>query len=493
MVKSKMEKIVAAIVGLFLIGVFFSYRLTEVPSGLTVDEVAFGYNATLLAESLHDQNGSLMPIFVHAIDGQQWLQPVTQYFIAGFFKLFGASVFNLRLTSVVITLLSVCLLFFVAYRLQGKVFAFVSAFIFLTTPLIMIQSHMAVDNIMTIPFTILWLTGICLFEKTGKFKYLILAGVSLGIGFYTYKGMRAIVPVWSLLTLAYLGWDLLKKSLALKNLKPILYFLLSLAPFVLIIPYLHLQYPGAVFAGARPTQMPWYEYVYPYLSSFDLTFLFVKGDATPYHSTGRHGMFLLTSLPFFLVGLYHALSRGKYWILVLTAFFVAPILYGTVGSVHRASRLMAIIPLYALIAAFGATWMWEQKKKLVNLKLFVALVILLMAFNYYDFLKYYWFTYPKFTLNVFGDMRNHESYKILAEVSKNRGLTPYIFRDVYKGDGEHAHFYEAIYFKGKVNLWENDQKPTPDKSILLTNREEIVGMDRLDIKMPAYYLHINSK
>lgn len=488
-----MAKVAAAIIGLILVGALFSYRLTIVPPGLTVDEVAFGFNAALLAESLHDQNGRFMPLFVHAIDGKQWLQPVTQYFMAGFFKLFGTSIFNLRGTSVVITLMSIYLLFFLANRLHGKFFAFVTSLIFLTTPLIMIQSHMALDNIMPIPFTVLWLLGIYLFRKTARFKYLILAGVSLGIGFYTYKGMRAIVPIWSTLTLVYLGWDLVKKHLTVKNSKPVLYFSLSLLPFVLVIPYLHSQYPGAVFAGVRPTSMPWYEYVYPYLSNYDPTFLFIKGDATPYHSTGRHGMFLLASLPFFLVGLYQAISREKYWVLILTAFLTAPLLYGIVGSVHRASRIMAVIPLYALIASLGATWLWEQKKSLVNLKIFVALVILLMAFNYYDFLKYYWFTYPKFTLNVFGDMQNNKSYKILAEESKKRGLTPYILKGVYVADGEHAHFYEAIYFEDKINQWPEDNRATPNGSILLTNREIIEGMDRVDIKIPAYYLQINTK
>lgn len=488
-----MAKIIFSLIGLLLIGVLFSYRLTQVPSGLTVDEVAFGYNAALLSESLRDQNGRFLPLFVHAIDGQQWLQPPTQYFIAGFFKLFGASVFNLRVTSVVIMLISVCLLFFMAYRLHGKVFAFAASLVFLTTPLIMIQSHMALDNIMPIPFTILWLLGIYLFGKTGKFKYLILAGCSLGIGFYTYKGMRGIVPVWSVLTLAYLGWDLIKKPLTLKNLKPILCFSLSIAPFALIIPYFHTQYPGAVFAGARPTQMPWYEYIYPYLSSFDLTFLFIKGDATPYHSTGRHGMFLLASLPFFLVGLYQAISRGKYWVLVLTAFFTAPLLYGIVGSAHRASRIMAIIPLYALISSLGATWLWEQKKKMAYLKTFTTLVIILMALNYYDFLKYYWFTYPKFTQNVFGDMRNNGSYKILAEESRKKGLEPYILESVYTSDGEHARFYEAIYFEGKISKWAEDNIATPKGSMLLTNREFVEAMERVNINMPAYYLQIKPK
>ena len=486
-----MSKITVGLFSLLTIGIIFSYRLTAVPPGLTVDEVAFGYNATLLAKTMYDQNGRFMPFFVHAIEGQQWLQPITQYFISGFFKLFGASVFNLRLTSVVVTLISVSLLYLLASKLNRNIFAFVASLIFLTTPLIMIQSHMALDNIMTIPFTILWLVGLFLYDKTKKHRYLVLAGISLGIGFYTYKGMRAIVPVWSALTLGYLGWSLIKQPLTQKSLRPLFYFSFSLLPFALIIPYFRSAYPGAVFAGARPTLMPWYEYLYPYLSSFDLTFLFIKGDATLYHSTGRHGMFLLATLPFFLVGIYQAITKGKFWLLVVVSFFTAPLFYGVVGSVHRASRIMAIIPLYSLIASLGVTWLWEYKKWVVNLKALVVLISVLGALNYYDFLKYYWFEYPKFTENVFGNLKNNESYKILAEESEKRSLTPYITQNLYKGDGEHARFYEAIYFNKKVEIINNDMVATPEDSILLSNREVVDGMERVKITLPAYYLHIN--
>jgi hypothetical protein len=39
-----------------------------------------------------------------------------------------------------------------------------------------------------------------------------------------------------------------------------------------------------------------YNFLYPYFSSFDLTFLFIKGDELLFHSTGYHGFFLLASM-----------------------------------------------------------------------------------------------------------------------------------------------------------------------------------------------------
>src|SRR3989344_1171156 len=136
--------------------IFFSFRLSRVPSGVTSDEAAFGYNAVLLSKTLHDENNRFLPIFVLSLNGADWRQPVTQYYLTAFFRLFGSSVFNLRYSSVVITLVSAGLLYYLSYKAGGHKLALFSSFIFLTTPLIMIQSHLGLDNIMPVPFTIIW-------------------------------------------------------------------------------------------------------------------------------------------------------------------------------------------------------------------------------------------------------------------------------------------------------------------------------------------------
>ena len=46
------------------------------------------------------------------------------------------------------------------------------------------------------------------YEKTKKIIYLFLGGTTLGVGIYSYLGMRLIVPVLSLITLFYLRKDL---------------------------------------------------------------------------------------------------------------------------------------------------------------------------------------------------------------------------------------------------------------------------------------------
>ncbi|MEK7497536.1 MAG: hypothetical protein AAB656_01310, partial [Patescibacteria group bacterium] len=111
------KNILIWLVPLFFVGLFLSYRLVEVPPALTVDEAAFGYNAVLLASDGHDENGKFLPFFVNSINGMDWRQPVTQYYTALVFKFFGASAFNLRFGSVVLTLISTVLTFKIVNRL----------------------------------------------------------------------------------------------------------------------------------------------------------------------------------------------------------------------------------------------------------------------------------------------------------------------------------------------------------------------------------------
>lgn len=474
---------------LALIALFFSYRILEVPRGLTIDEGSFGYNAALLARNGTDQNNRFLPIFVLASDGMEWRQPVTQYYLALFFKIFGSSVFNLRFSSVIITLVSAVLLFFLAEKLLGRKGAFFSTLVFLLTPLIMIQSHLGLDNIMPIPFGLLWLIGIFLFLKTKKRKHLVLAAVSLGIGFYTYKGMRAIVPVWCVLTVLYLFISQAKtKKFIRKTIEDIIIFSLILMPFFAIIPGLERVYAGAVFGRQQPAFSSVYDFFYPYLSSFDPTFLFIKGDATLYHSTQRHGMMLLATAPLFLVGCYQAIKKKKFWLFILIAFFSAPLLYGLVNSVYRASRLMVIIPPYALLAALGAVWLWGQKRWWKG-KFLLVVVFILMLFNYFDFVKYYWFTYPKFTEGLFGnfDLNCYKSYEALAKEAEKRNLTPYISESIYKTNGDSGRFFETAYFAEPPEKIQEDLLPPPG-SIIMTGREEVPGMERLDVSIKYYHL-----
>jgi hypothetical protein len=268
----KIFSIELALIAALIIGFFFSYRITKTPPGLTIDEAAFGYNAILLGKTAHDENGRFMPVFVLSIDGNDWRQPIPQYYFTAFFKIFKPSIFTFRLSIVGILLLSVYLIYFWLSKVHSPKAGIIGSLIFLTTPIIMIQTHMALDNIFPIPFTLAWLISLSYFTDTKKLKYLVFAGISLGICFYTYKAMRATVPVWCILTVIYLFFN--QKKHIIKN---SLYFILGILPFFAVIPLLEQKYAGAVFNSQGFNWSNIYNFLYPYFSSLILHFSLSKG------------------------------------------------------------------------------------------------------------------------------------------------------------------------------------------------------------------------
>jgi 4-amino-4-deoxy-L-arabinose transferase-like glycosyltransferase len=472
------KKIFYSIIFSILLCLFFSYRLLEVPMGITGDEDAMGYNAVLISQTAHDENGKFMPFFVLANNGTDWKQPVTQYYLAGLFKLFGSSIFLLRFSSIIITLISSFLLHKLSSSIFNKKTAILSVIIFLTTPLIMIQSHMGLDNIMPIPFAIIWIYGLDQYSKKNNLKLLIISAISLGISFYTYKGMRAVFPIWYALSLLYIY-----KIPFLKNFKPLIIFSLFSLPFLAITPYLNFLYPGSIFGGSRPSFDNIYNFLYPYFSSYDITFMFIKGDDLLYHSTGYHGFFLLASLPIFVLGIYKSIRTNKLSRFILVVFFISPILYGTVNSVHRASRLMCLIPFYSIICAYGfqqAMIISSHYKKII-----FGLILILFSLNYLDFLHYYYYDYSLKTQALVGDLKYYLSFKSLKKYSDKYHLTPYISQDI-----SHK-FFEALYFK-KIDYLNPEDIPPNKNSILLTNRQQIDGMTNLHLNLKYYQLLVTS-
>lgn len=281
--------------------------------------------------------------------------------------------------------------------------------------------------------------------------------------------MRVFVPTWAILTALYLVWGDFKKAVV-----PFFTFSLSLFPFFAIIPVLEYFYSGAVLNHERFVFESVYKLIYPYLSSFDLSFLFIKGDEFLIHSTGSHGMLLLMSLPLFIAGL-TMWKKSRFWKLIVLSFFLGPILFGVVGSIHRASRMLAEIPIYVLISSAGFLWLWEKKSKIV-----IGVFVFLFALNYFDFIHYYWGRYASDTKDLFYDYTYWEGgYKTLYEKSSKNNLTPYI--DIkYSGRGDTtADFMRTIYFVKPIAVWDGNAKDLPMGSILMTDNEKLTSLKKV--------------
>lgn len=450
------------ILGWFL----FTYRILEVPPGINGDEASIGYNAALIAKNGRDSSGEFLPLFTAVKGSNDWKQPMTIYATVLAFRLFGSSYFMLRAVSVLFVLLSAVLIFFLIYEFIDLKTAIWGLVIFAATPIVMIQSHLALENIAPVPFIAFWLWMIVKYCKHLKLKYLILAGVSLGISIFSYLGLRLIAPplvITTAIFIYYLGRKTPKVAI-----RRILIFLLVVVPFWVILLMSKYQYPGSILGQYRPSKLLSYQQLLlPYLSSFDPSFLFIKGDATPYHSTGKHGMFLLASLPLFILGLGRIIrSKQPVLIFILSNFFLTPVLYGWASDVYRASRLMSLTPFYVVIASLGMGVVFSIRKKLW--RLFVVVTILTLIFlNFMDFLGNYWFDYPNRVKAEFSKPY-HLVFQRAHQLTKEDNLTAFIQNDFRTQNPIAIDFFETMYFPNGLRLW-RDNQPIPENSLIIVS------------------------
>ena len=445
-----------------------TWGLLDIPRGLTVDEAAFGLNATTLSRTGRDENGRFLPFFVLSIGGRDWRQPVTQYYQAAFFKIMGPGVYNFRLSSVVITLISSLLIYvFIFEHTRNKKLSVLAQLLFLTTPIVFIQSHMGLDNNVPMIFSLIWLIGLgrISYQKLKKTdKTLAIMAISLGLSFYAYKGMRVVVPAWGLLTGLYLIW----KD---KNIHHAFRFWLWLAPFFLITPYLNYKYPGSITGGNIPNFDGIYNFLYPYLSYFDPSFLFITGDATIYHSTGKHGMLVLAGLPFVVAGLIAFIKKNSW--MYLMALGVAPLLMGSVGSVHRASRIMCIVPIFILIMIEGVQYLSKRKVG----QFFIVICLFALSLNFVDFWKIYHYDYAKITEESFGNLKYYQAFARLDRVASAYNLPAYISKDAAAASGESGRFFQQIYFNRF--LTQLDREEDGINLAILSNRQKVDGYENV--------------
>lgn len=450
---------------------FLTYRILVVPPGINGDEAVIGLNASLVARTGVDARGRFLPLFTVDKDSLDWKQPVTFYSTVLAFRLFGHSYFTLRVVSVVFALLSGSIIFFLIKELLGIKQAMFGLIVFILTPIVVIQSHLGLENIAPVPFISLWLLMLIKYYKRQKNRYIVISALALGVSFYSYLGLRLIMPTLAVISLMYIY--LINRSFRSKKiLFKLLIFIISLLPFLVLLILVKNSYPGAILAVNRPSNLSSYqELILPYLSSFDPSFLFIKGDSTPYHSTGKHGMFLLATFPLFALGIYKLAQKNNFITkFILLTFFVIPILYSLTASIHRASRLLVFLPFYIIFICFGLDFISGVKREFWRL-VFIIVIFILIALNSVDFIYDYWYEYPKRVKSEFA-RSYHLVFKRAHQLAKEKGLQVFIQHDFRVHNSIAIDFFEEVYFPDKLKLWKEGQS-LPQNSLLIASDHDL--------------------
>lgn len=478
---------------LFFLGLAFllSYKLTKIPPGINIDESSIGYNASLISRTFHDENGRWLPVFVLTLGGKDWKQPIRIYLTALLFKVFGPSYIGLRLVSVLFALVSSFIFFKILRLFFSEKLSFVGLLLFVTSPSILIQSHLALENIDLLPFMLLWLYFLFSYSLKPDNRKLLLSGIFLGFSLYAYKGMRAIGPVYLAASLGYLGYLVFKKKIG--KVKPVGCFLLGMVPFLLPLGWLQEHYAGAIYDPAAVSAPSLYDTIITYLSAFDFSFLFGTGDKMLVHSTQRHGMFLVPTLVLFFLGIIQISKEKKPWFyFIFFSLVLTPLLLGSVNSIHRASRLMAYLPLATLIFTLGVKKIFEMKNQIFRL-LIAMFMVFSLSISYIDFAGCYWQEYPKWIVEHFSP--NFEAaVKQLAILAETEKKDAYFEENDYLTHRSDLNFFQEVYFPRGIKLWPRDKAAFPENALVLTSLEgtgEVKNfqvIDGLQTGQKTYYI-----
>lgn len=420
------------------------FLLGRVPEGFSSDEASLGYNAYSILKTGKDEFGMPFPLAFKAFG--EYKAPLYIYTAAPFIALFGLNEFSTRLPSAIFGLLTVVCLYYLVKELfkNGKL-AFLGALVLSISPMSLQFTRIAYEG----SITVFLLTAATLFFIKGisKGKNLIISALLFALTFHSHYSVRVFIPLYILSLIIFFREPLLKIKkyvvfsglLGLIILLPLIPHLFSKAGTTRASYISFLTDSGVTFSiNEKRAEHLWsnldiflpsnllhnkpidytFRFISNYISHFDLTFLFVKGDEDRLFKTPFTGLFFLTFLPLLIAGFYKIFKEDNLnKKIVLSWLFLSPIpssLTRLSASGNRA--FITVIPLSIIIGIGFLTiikYLSEHNKKF--------LVILGFIFFTFEYLLYLDSYYIHLSIKNTGDDRlaNKEVINIVKSLKQN--------------------------------------------------------------------------
>lgn len=198
---------------IFVVFVFTRfYNLTSVPSTMHIDEASIAYNALNIANYGVDRYTNIFPVyFLNFENGQSAMYT---YIAAGLFKIFGYSLFVLRLPAVLFACITLLFGFLIGKEFKGNVFGVLMAIIITICPFFVMTSRWALDCYLMLSFFTVSIYLLIKAIKSGRCLLYSISGLMFGLTLYTYALSYLLIPVILFLIFIYLIYT---KKLSLKR------------------------------------------------------------------------------------------------------------------------------------------------------------------------------------------------------------------------------------------------------------------------------------
>jgi 4-amino-4-deoxy-L-arabinose transferase-like glycosyltransferase len=358
--------------------VLYTWRLGDTPTYVSPDEAIIAVDAHSLATTGRDVHGALMPLYffiqVPKSERTGWFTPVIFYLSAAVQLVLPFSEASIRIPSVMVGMINLALLFLLVREVSGNYWiALMSAALLALSPAHYIFSRYALDYLYPVPFLLAWLLALRSAMHTPTAGRMLVCGLCLGIGFYSYAAAVILTPLMLVLAIAAM-WPLVDRPARLWPLVagfaiPVSFFVIWLA-----------AHPDAFASTAQryalydAKQLSALQGLREFLSFQNIermtsiywsylspSVLFLSGDQLITFSTRQAGVFPMIMSILVLLGLVQVIERERAafaWV-VVAGFLIAPlpaVLVPENGAVNRAT---ALLPFGVLLAGYGIKWLWS--------------------------------------------------------------------------------------------------------------------------------------
>jgi len=350
------------------VAALYAYRLSDSPIYLTPDEIVIGLDAHALATTGADLRGRTLPLYFQIdefrVKGTTWYQPVIMYLTAAVLTIAPLTERAIRSPAVLIGVVDVVLMFLLVRRLSTEASpAWLAAILLALSPAHFTHSRFAMDYIYPLPFILGWLLALSVYLESRRRAALAIAGLCLGLGFYSYIAAIVLMPAFFALTLLVLwregraaDWKYAAAGFA----GPLIPFAMWIATHLGVFAETVARYGfgSANRVGALDRFGLYWRYFSP-------SFLFFSGGSQLVFSTRMAGVFPLAALLLLPAGLLAVLRRpSPLGTVAAIGLLAAPLPAIVLDEGSAINRALEIVPFGIVLSIIGFNWLAQARPAL---------------------------------------------------------------------------------------------------------------------------------
>lgn len=383
------------------------YRLNDIPNGTHIDEMGMGYDAWCISKYGVDRYLKSFPLYLTNFGGGQ--SSLYCYICCIFVKFFGLSNLTMRIPAVIFSFLTVfygAKIINLKYR-ENKTPVYIFVCLYIIFPYFTMSSRFGLDCNLMLGMSTVFLYYYILAIKNGKsLRLYFISGIIAGLILYTYALSYIVLPIFLLMSFAYLIY--------IRKIKLTQVAIFSLPLAMLALPLIFIQFinvfnlPEIKLGIFTLTKLPGYrgsEFSFSNIlanAKYTLKSVLLN-DWLPYNISEKFKTMYIISIPILCVGFCNCIcevyKKFRKQVLNVDTFILcwlfAELIMGCLlgGNGPNANKLNGIFFALAYLVVDGLVCIlninYDWKKPLL------ILITLIYMFSYVGFTKYYFSEFQK--------------------------------------------------------------------------------------------------